>query len=90
MALTTVTGEGKELLAGAHIISKQAVYGRGESPDPTATHPPQRHARVIGFDDHARTLGTKVLVDPIGDLHREAFLGLEVTSKASHDSGEFG
>src|SRR5215208_7031900 len=80
--------EGHELLACASVVSNQPVQRGGHGLGPELLDSAQRHAQVLGFQDHADALGRELALQPAGDLRRQAFLDLQVAGEALHHAPE--
>ena len=61
-------GEGQELLAGTGVVANQPVQRRGHGLGAELLHAAQRHAHVLGLQDHADALGLELALEPVGDL----------------------
>src|SRR5947209_9320948 len=83
-------GEGEELLPGAGIVADQAMQRGRDRAGPHLLHPAQRHARVLGFDDHADALRGQVLLEPSRHLGGETLLQLKIPREQLDHARELG
>src|SRR4051812_3859362 len=83
-------GEGEELLPGAAVLPQHTAQGRGEGPRAGGADAAQRHAHVLGLDDHADAPRGQVVLQPVGDLLGEPLLHLQVVREQLDHPGELG
>src|SRR5215213_9438481 len=69
-------GQGQELLAGTGVVAHGAVQCRGHRLGAELLDSAQRHAQVLGLEDHPDTLGLELALQPAGDLRGQALLDL--------------
>lgn len=62
--------------------------GRGGGTGSRGADAPQRHAEVLGLDDHADPPGLEVLLEPVGYLHGQSLLHLEVPGEQLDQPGQ--
>src|SRR6187401_2949122 len=60
--------QGQELLAGTGVVAHTAVQRRGHGLGAELLHAAQRHAQVLGLQDHPDPPGLELALEPAGDL----------------------
>jgi hypothetical protein len=85
-----VTGIQEEFLAGPGVGQQQAVQRGGDRRRPGRASAAQRHAHVLGDQDHPDAPGLQAVVQPVGDLLGEALLNLRPAGEQLHQPGELG
>src|SRR4051812_35648494 len=81
-------GEVEELLPGAGVVADHPAQGRGDGPGAGLLAPPQRHAQVLGLEDHAHAERIELPFEPVGDLRRQALLDLERAREQLDDAAQ--
>src|ERR687897_637787 len=87
---TASSGQGQELVARALVVAQVAVERRGDGARAGLLDPAQRHAQVLCLQDDADALGRQVLVEPAGDLRRQALLDLQGAREQLDHARELG
>src|ERR671937_1901077 len=60
--------QGEKFLPRARVLAHEAVECRGDRPRAWLLDAAQRHAQVLGLDNHADALGLQVVLQPVGHL----------------------
>jgi hypothetical protein len=81
-------GQRQELLAGAGVVTDQAVQRRGHGLRAELLHAPQRHAQVLGLEQDTDAPGLQLALQPAGDLGGQALLDLQVAGEQLDDAAE--
>src|SRR3954453_3173904 len=81
-------GQGKKFGARARVVTDAAVQRRRDCHRAALLDAAQRHAHVLGLDHDADALRRELLVEPAGDLRRQALLDLKPAGEVIDDARE--